>query len=218
MSKMLLRITKRVLDIILSCFLLVIFSPAFLIISLCILVEDRKEILLKDPLRIGLGGKKFRMYKFRSMIPDAHKVIQMDNKYKDLKSKWKEPGVKLKIDEDIRITKIGKFLRKTDLDELPQLINVLKGDMSLVGPRPMYDEELKRYLSKFPKDRKYLKNIYSVKPGITGVWQVSGRNDIDFKNRLIIDSKYIHSDNLINYLSILLKTPYVVLTRKGAHE
>ena len=218
MSKMPYKIIKRVSDIILSLFLLIFLLPFFLLVSFLIWLEDREEIFVKDPLRIGLNGKEFRMYKFRTMIPNAHREILENPEYSDLKKKWEENGNKLKIDEDIRITKIGKVLRRTDLDELPQLLNVLIGQMSLVGPRPMYKEELERHLKTNPRGEKYLKNILSVRPGITGLWQVSGRNDIPFGKRLKMDAKYSKEQNIFLDMKILLKTPYIVLTRKGVYE
>lgn len=158
------------------------------------------------------------MYKFRSMIPNAHQEILNNPKYIDLKKKWEKNGNKLKLEDDTRVTWIGKILRKTDIDELPQIINVIKGDMSLIGPRPMYKDELERHLSKFSKDKEYLKEIFKVKPGITGIWQVSGRNKISFSERLKMDSEYTKNINFITDLKIFFKTPYVVLTRKGAYE
>lgn len=218
MSKMLYKIIKRISDIVLSLLLLILFLPFFLLVAFLIWLGDRNEICVRDPLRIGLGGKEFRMYKFRTMIPNAHREILENPEYVDLKGKWESNGNKLKIDEDIRITKIGKLLRKTDLDELPQLVNVLMGHMSLVGPRPMYKDELERHLKDNPQDEKYLKDILSVRPGITGLWQVSGRNEIPFGKRLKMDSKYAQEQNFLLDVKILLKTPYVVLTRKGAYE
>ena len=218
MSKMPYKIIKRVSDIVLSLFLLIFLLPFFLLVSFLIWLGDRDEIFVKDPLRIGLNGKEFRMYKFRTMIPNAHREILENPEYSDLKKKWEENGNKLKIDEDIRITKIGKVLRRTDLDELPQLINVLIGQMSLVGPRPMYKEELERHLKTNPMDEKYLKDILSVRPGISGLWQVSGRNEIPFGKRLKMDAKYSKEQNIFLDMKILLKTPYVVLTRKGVYE
>ena len=218
MSKMPYKIIKRVSDIVLSLFLLIFLLPFFLLVSFLIWLEDRDEIFVKDPLRIGLNGKEFRMYKFRTMIPNAHREILENPEYAGLKKKWEGNGNKLKIDEDIRITKIGKLLRRTDLDELPQLLNVLIGQMSLVGPRPMYKNELERHLKTNPRDEKYLKDILSVRPGITGLWQVSGRNEIPFGKRLKMDAKYSKEQNFFLDMKILLKTPYVVLTRKGAYE
>lgn len=218
MSKMPYKIIKRVSDIVLSLFLLILFLPFFLLVSFLIWLGDRNEIFVRDPLRIGLNGKEFRMYKFRTMIPNAHKEILENPVYSSLKEKWESNGNKLRIDEDIRITRVGKLLRKTDLDELPQLLNVLRGDMSIVGPRPMYKDELERHLKSNPGDEKYLEDIFSVRPGITGLWQVSGRNEIPFTKRLKMDAWYSDKQSLLLDIKILLKTPYVVLTRKGAYE
>jgi len=135
-----------------------------------------------------------------------------------LKKKWQSKDGKLKLSDDPRITKIGRILRKTDIDELPQFLNVLKGEMSVVGPRPMYQEEVDRYIKKNPNGKKYINQILKVPPGITGIWQVSGRNDISFEQRILLDAKYSKEINLARDFKILLKTPYVVLTRKGAYE
>lgn len=217
MSKMLYSKIKRAFDILFSLVLLIVLLPLFLVISLLIWLIDKEAVFVKEPLRLGKGQKTFRMYKFRTMIPNAHREILENEEYAELKKKWIEGGNKLKIDEDIRITKIGKFLRKTDLDELPQIVNVLKGEMSLVGPRPTYRGELNRHLEEYPSDKRYLKNIFSVRPGITGIWQVSGRNEIKFSDRLSMDSIYSMEYNFFLDLKILLKTPYIVLTRKGAY-
>lgn len=218
MSKMLYSKIKRLLDIVFSITILIISLPFFLIISLLIWLTDRGTIFVKDPLRLGKGENEFTMYKFRTMIPNAHKEILENEKYIDLKRKWEENGNKLRLDEDVRVTKIGRFLRKTDLDEFPQFINVLKGDMSIVGPRPPYKDELEMHLLKYPHNKKYLQKVFSVRPGITGLWQVSGRNEVDFSERLKMDAKYSRQYNVLLDLKILLKTPYIVLTRKGAYE
>jgi len=208
---------KRIFDILFSFVVLIVLLPLLLICSLGIFLTDRKEIFVKEPLRLGRKGE-FKMYKFRSMIPNAHSEIAKNPKYKKLKKKWQEKDGKLKLSEDPRVTKIGKFLRKTDIDELPQLLNVLKGEMSVVGPRPMYQEEVDRYIKKNPAGKKYIKQILKVSPGITGIWQVSGRNEISFEQRILLDVKYSKEVNLARDIKILLKTPYVVLTRKGAYE
>ena len=206
--------TKRIFDFIISLVLLLILSPLLLIISLCIWLEDRNEIFVKEPLRIGLKGKVFRMYKFRSMVPNAHQIIKASPLY----DKWTKNDGKLRVKEDPRVTKVGKILRKTDLDELPQLINVLKGDMALVGPRPTYNEEINRYLRKYPEGKQYIKRIYNVRPGLTGIWQVSGRNNIKFRDRMKMEAKYASHLSWEEDIKIILKTPLVVLTRKGVYE
>jgi lipopolysaccharide/colanic/teichoic acid biosynthesis glycosyltransferase len=179
-------------------------------------LEDGKEIFVLEPKRLrGENMEEFRMYKFRTMIPNAHKEILKNPKYQKHKEEWYKNGGKLKISEDPRITKVGKFLRKTDLDELPQLINVLKGEMSLVGPRPMYIAEIEKLNE---EERLKLKDVFTVKPGITSLWAVSGRNNIIFKDRIILESEYAKNTSFSLDLKILLKTPYIVITRKGAYE
>jgi len=209
---------KRFGDIIVSLILIVIFSPFLLLIAIAIKLFDGEEIFLHDPLRIGLSGKEFFMYKFRTMIPDAHREIMENPRYKKEKREWLKNGGKLKIKEDPRITWIGKFLRATDLDELPQLFNILKGEMSFVGPRPSYHTEMARYLKKYPEKESTVESMWSVRPGLTGVWQVSGRNEIPFEERIEIDAKYAQNYDLVLDLGILLQTPFVVLTRKGVYE
>ena len=218
MSKTFYRKSKRILDIIVSLLTIIITSPVLLLSTLLIWFTDRKEVFVKEPLRIGLHGKEFKMLKFRTMIPDAHNKIQNDPEFKDLKDTWIKKDGKLKISEDRRITWIGKILRRTDIDELPQLFNVFMGDMSLVGPRPMYDGEIARYLGKFPEGKKYLRRIQRVRPGLTGIWQVSGRNEIRFKDRVILEAKYASNVNMKEDIKIFFKTPFVVLTRKGVYE
>ncbi len=218
MSKTFYRRSKRILDIITSLFAIIIASPILLFSALLIWLTDRQEIFVKEPLRIGLHGKEFKMFKFRTMIPDAHDKIQNDPEYKDLKETWFKKDGKLKIAEDRRITWVGRILRRTDIDELPQLFNILIGDMSLVGPRPMYWGEVVRYLGKSPEGKKYLKRIQRIRPGLTGIWQVSGRNEIRFKDRVILEAKYASNMNMREDIKIFFKTPFVVLTRKGVYE
>ncbi len=208
---------KRIFDILFSLIILILFSPLLLLCTLVIYLTDRKEIFVKEPLRLGRKGE-FKMYKFRSMIPNAHNEIEKNPRYKNLKKKWQEKDGKLRLSEDPRVTWIGKIIRKTDIDELPQFLNVLKGDMSVVGPRPMYQEEVDRYLKEYPDGKKHIRQILKIRPGITGIWQVSGRNEISFEKRILLDTKYSKNINLLGDLKILLKTPYVVLTRKGAYE
>ncbi|HPQ79629.1 MAG TPA: sugar transferase [Candidatus Dojkabacteria bacterium] len=218
MSKTLYKFVKRFFDILFSISLLIFLSPLLLVVSFLIWITDGGGIFVKEPLRKGKGGVNFKMYKFRTMIPDAHSQLLNNPKYKDLKAKWGINGNKMSIQEDSRITRIGRILRKCDIDELPQLINVLLGEMSIVGPRPSYDYEIAQHLKKYPNDKKYLKQIFTIRPGITGIWQVSGRNDIKLHNRFIMEARYVKEMNFLTDLKILLKTPIVVLTRKGAYE
>ncbi|HKM20057.1 MAG TPA: sugar transferase [Candidatus Dojkabacteria bacterium] len=212
------KVVKRILDVILSLSLLIIFLPLLLCVSILIFLTDGKNIFVKEPLRHGYDGKEFRMFKFRTMIPNAHKELLENPKYKELKVMWEKNDNKLRIDEDSRITWIGKILRKTDIDELPQLLNVLIGQMSLVGPRPTYKTEVEVHLKKYPEDKKHLKYIFMISPGITGIWQVSGRNDISLHKRLAMEAKYAKNLNFLTDLKILLKTPKIVLSREGAYE
>jgi len=218
MLKMSYRRSKRILDIVFSFLLLIILSPILLLIAFLVWISDRHEVFVKEPLRLGVKGKEFKMYKFRTMIPNAHNEIENNPKYLDAKKTWIKHDGKLKISEDPRITWIGKILRKTDMDELPQLLNVLKGDMSIVGPRPMYQGEIKRYLSKNIEGRRYIKRISRVRPGITGIWQVSGRNNIKFKDRVILEARYASRVNFREDVKIFFNTPKVVLTRRGVYE
>ncbi|MGI5897793.1 MAG: sugar transferase [Candidatus Dojkabacteria bacterium] len=211
-------VIKRLFDVILAFVLLIIFSPLLLLTALSIWLYDGGPVFVENPKRIGKGGNKFFMYKFRSMIVDAHNKIEKDEAYKSKKIAKMKNCNKISSNDRELVTSVGRVIRKIDLDELPQLINVLKGEMSIVGPRPSYEDELKIHFSKFPKDRKLLKNIWKVKPGITGIWQVSGRNDIKLHDRFKMESEYSKKQNLITDMKILLKTPYVVFTRKGAYE
>ncbi len=209
---------KRIGDIVISSILILLFTPFFLVVAVIIKLTDGGEVFLSDPLRIGLDGKSFFMYKFRTMIPNAHREIMKNPKYREKKKQWMKNGGKLRIKDDPRITWIGKILRRTDLDELPELFNVLKGEMSLVGPRPSYQYEIDQYLKKNPDKMALVYEVWSVKPGLTGLWQVSGRNKIHFNERMKMDAVYSQNYDLVLDLGILLQTPYVVLTRKGAYE
>ncbi|HDR8393120.1 TPA: sugar transferase, partial [Bacillus cereus] len=159
--------TKRCMDIIGALCGLIFLSPIFLVVALLIKYEDPKGGVFFKQMRVGKDGKEFYMYKFRSMVTDAEERLQDLLKYNEVS------GAMFKIKEDPRITRIGKIIRKTSIDELPQLINVLKGDMSLVGPRPPLPREVKEYTT-------YDKQRLMVTPGCTGLWQVSGRNSIGF--------------------------------------
>lgn len=218
MLKMRYRTIKRILDVL----LIVLFSPLLLLVlcisAMLILILDGRPIFVKEPVRIGRGGKHFRMLKFRTMVVNAHDMLLNDPKLVDLKKKWEINDGKLSLDEDIRVTKIGRVLRKTDIDELPQIFNVLRGEMSLVGPRPMYSLEVERYLRDNSNDGCKIDKIQSVLPGMTGPWQVSGRNTVKFKDRVSIEFEYANTLSLRKDLEILVRTPYVVFSRKGAYE
>ncbi len=210
-------IISRVFDVCTSLFATLLLSPIILIVSLLILIDGTKgSVLLLSPERLKKGGKKFMMYKFRYMVPDAHKRMKKGEYGLKLKEKWESNGGKLNYNEDPRITKIGKFLRRTDIDEIPQLINVIRGDMSIVGPRPYFEDEVIKYRKQFPKLSKCFEDILSVRPGITGLWQVSGRNSLPLEERIKLDSECARKKSLFFDIWILIRTPYVVITRKGA--
>lgn len=205
---------KRIIDIVGSIFLLIIFFPIYLLTIIAIKIDSKGPILADVPERVGQFGKKFKMLKFRSMIVNAHYLLRRDKKFKKLYEEYKKSSYKLK--NDPRITRVGKFLRRHSIDEIPQLINVLKGEMSLVGPRAYYPDELENQLRKFPQTRKLMKKVLSVKPGITGLWQVSGRSEINFDKRIHLDAKYVDEISLFLDLKIILKTPLIMITGKGA--
>ncbi len=207
-------VIKRILDIIFSIIILILFLPLVIIISILIKLDSQGPILADVPERIGRNGKRFKMYKFRSMIVNAHYLLRNNPRFKKLYQEYQKNSYKLK--NDPRITRVGKFIRKHSLDEIPQLINVLKGEMSIVGPRAYYPDELENQLKKYHHIKKLVKKVLSVKPGITGLWQVSGRSEINFDKRIIIDAEYVDNLSLWNDLKIILKTPLVMISGKGA--
>lgn len=212
---MLYDVTKRLLDTIIAVVALVIFSPIILITAIAIKLNTKGPLLADTPPRIGKKGRSFRMYKFRSMVANAHDMLTSDPKYKDLLEEYKKGGYKLK--DDPRITKVGRFIRKYSFDELPQFLNVLIGDMSVVGPRAYYPDEIRDQQKKYPHTREAVKIVLSVKPGITGVWQVSGRSQINFDTRIQLDATYAKKRSILYDLYIIiLKTPVAMFSGKGA--
>lgn len=205
---------KRTLEIVLSLILFIIFTPFCLILALLIKLNSNGPVFADTPERVGKDGKLFKMFKFRSMIVNAHMLLRQDPKFKNLFIKYKKNSYKLK--EDPRVTTLGKFMRKHSLDEIPQIINVLKGDMSLVGPRAYYPDELENQQKKYPVTKKLVSKVLSIKPGITGYWQVSGRSAVNFDKRIAMDSDYVAKRSLWYDIKILLKTPLAMLTGKGA--
>jgi len=196
---------KRVLDIVGTILLAALFSP--LIIPIALFIRISGPVIYKHR-RVGKGGQTFDCLKFRTMVPNADKVLaDVLDKDPGLKAEWFRDH---KLRDDPRITVLGKFLRRTSLDELPQLWNVLRGEMSLVGPRPVVKEELLRY-------GRNVSFYYAAKPGVTGLWQVSGRNELDYRRRVAIDVYYVRNRNLLLDLYILLKTTKVVVGGKGAY-
>ena len=203
------KILKRCLDILFSFFLIIFLIPLFLIIGIVIKFNSKGSIIYSQK-RIGKKNKPFACYKFRTMHPQAKyllKKILLQNP--NFRNEFENTR---KITNDPRITNIGKFLRFTSLDELPQIFNVLKGDMSFIGPRPIVKSEIKKYGKNFKK-------AFSVKPGISGLWQVSGRNKLSYKKRVELDTFYSENMNLLLDIKIFIKTIIVILFPfgKGAY-
>jgi exopolysaccharide biosynthesis polyprenyl glycosylphosphotransferase len=194
---------KRIIDFILAFFLLTILSPLFLLTALLIKLDSPGPVFFTQE-RVGQGKRRFRLYKFRSMIDGADKLQN------DLEVLNEMSGPVFKIRNDPRITKVGRFLRKFSLDELPQLINVLKGDMSLVGPRPLPFRDYNGFKTDWHRRR------FSVRPGITCIWQVNGRNSVTFEKWMQLDMQYIDNWSFWLDLTILCKTIPAVLRRSGA--
>lgn len=205
---------KRVLDIILALFLITLFLPICFLAAIGIKLNSKGSFFADVPERIGQGKKRFKMYKFRSMITNAHALLRTDPRFRALYEKYRRGSYKLK--KDPRITIVGKFIRKHSIDEIPQLINVLKGEMSIVGPRAYYPDELEEQQKKYRKTKELVRRVLSVRPGITGLWQVSGRSEINFDKRIVLDAKYVDELSLWNDLQIISKTPLVMITGKGA--
>ena len=197
---------KRLFDILVSLIALIILSPIFFIVWVLniINVSDRGPLFYRQ-IRIGINGKKFGMYKFRSMVVNAEEKLHQNKKlYKEYVSN----NYKLKPEDDPRITKLGKFLRKSSIDEIPQFINIIKGEMSLVGPRPVIEEELKEY----DKNK-----LLSVKPGAMGLWQASGRSKIGYPQRAYIEMSYIDNACFTMDLKIILGNIKNIINGKGAY-
>jgi Undecaprenyl-phosphate galactose phosphotransferase WbaP len=197
---------KRTVDVLGALLISAAFSPLILVIVLMMSL-DGGPILFRHR-RIGRGGQAFGCLKFRTMVPNAEQILH-DLLEKDpaARAEWVRDR---KLRNDPRITRIGRFLRKTSLDELPQLWNVLRGEMALVGPRPIVKEEMLRY-------GRYLPTYLAAKPGVTGLWQVTGRNDTDYRRRVVLDTYYVRKQSLMMDLRILLKTIRVVLLGHGAY-
>lgn len=197
-------IAKRAFDIAFASVALLLLAPVFGIIALAIRVGSPGPVFFVQD-RVGLSGQTFRCFKFRTMVPDAHWLLERDETLRDaFFQSWK-------LVRDPRVTSVGRILRKTSLDELPQLLNVLKGDMSIVGPRPVQPEELiARYGHRSPL-------VTSVRPGMTGLWQVSGRSSTTYDRRVALDVTYVRKRSLLFDVLIILKTIPALLFARGAH-
>jgi exopolysaccharide biosynthesis polyprenyl glycosylphosphotransferase len=197
---------KRLTDVAAAGSALLLAAPLLLCVALVIKISSRGPVLFGQD-RLGLGGRHFRLYKFRSMRPDAVQVLESDP---ELHARYVANDYKLAEHEDPRISRLGRFLRRSSLDELPQLWNVLKGDMTLVGPRPIVPDEIEKYAP-------YGDLLLSVKPGLTGHWQVSGRSEVQYPERAFMDIDYVGNNALRSDLSIIARTVPAVMRRRGAH-
>lgn len=195
---------KRFFDICFSMILIIILIPLWIVIIVVMKIEDFNGPIVYKQERIGLDGSKFIMYKFRSMVVDA------DSLKCELEQVNEQSGPIFKIKKDPRITKVGSILRKTSLDEFPQLLNIIRGEMSLIGPRPALPSEVEKYSD-------YQKKRLSVKPGCTGLWQVSGRSNLNFDQMLQLDLEYIENYGALTDIKIFFKTFKIILTREGAY-
>jgi lipopolysaccharide/colanic/teichoic acid biosynthesis glycosyltransferase len=196
-------VSKRCIDILGASFGILLLSFLFIIVAILIKLEDPKGSVFFSQKRVGLNGKEFHMYKFRSMVSNAEEKLAELLKYNEVS------GAMFKMKDDPRITGVGKFIRKTSIDELPQLFNVLKGEMSLVGPRPPLPREVAVYSS-------YDKLRLLVTPGCTGLWQVSARNSVGFEEMVELDLEYIRTRSFLYDIKIILKTVLVLFGSKDA--
>lgn len=190
---------------------IVIFSPLLIAVAIAIKLNSRGPVMADTPMRVGRNGKLFKMYKFRSMVVGAQDLLQ---KNPELLKQYKLNSYKLH--NDPRVTGVGKFIRKFSIDEFPQFFNIVKGEMSLVGPRAYYPFELEEQQKKYPKSRDFVKVILSNNPGLTGVWQVSGRSEINFDKRVEMDAQYVQRRSVLYDIYLIAKTIPAVLFGRGA--
>jgi exopolysaccharide production protein ExoY len=195
---------KRTIDVVGSLLALALLAPIIAVVSVLIILDSKGPILFEHQ-RLGRGGCRFNCLKFRSMRVDAERELLEDE---TLRQRYIANSYKIPTDNDPRVTRIGRFLRKTSLDEVPQLWNVLMGDMSLVGPRPIIDEEAKHYTAT-------LEELLSVRPGLSGAWAVRGRSRVGYPHRAAIELEYVRRWTLVGDLEILLRTPWAVVSGRG---
>ena len=210
---MLYDIFKRTIDIFGSIFLIVLFSPILITTAIAIKLTSPGPVFADTPKRVGKDGSLFYPFKFRSMIVNAYELLRTDPKFKKAYEEQQKSG-NYKIKNDPRITPVGKFIRKHSIDEIPQLFNVLKGEMSIVGPRPYYPDELEKQFSIYPEKKHLMKDLLSVRPGITGFWQVSGRSSVHFDKRIEMDAEYARGRSILMEFKILAKTPWAMISGK----
>ncbi len=207
-------IVKRLIDLSGAIILGLLFLPIAIATAVAIKLDSPGPVLADTPERVGKRGKLFKLYKFRSMIVNAHDMLRNDPRFRRLYDQYKKNSYKLH--EDPRVTQVGKFIRRHSLDEIPQFLNVIRGDMSLVGPRPYYPDELVEQQKKYPHTKELVNVVLSAKPGITGEWQVSGRSEVNFDKRIKLDAEYVQGASIMHDFIILLKSPVVMITGKGA--
>lgn len=199
---------KRALDVCVALGLMFLFLPIWFIVPVLIYLDSGLPIIFRHK-RVGKNGREFFLYKFRSMVQDADEILHQRDKA--LLEKFKNADWKL--ENDPRITKLGKVLRSLTIDEFPQLFNVLRGEMSMVGPRAYVRKELDEQANKYPHTKEYIDKILSVKPGISGPWQTSGRNEVPFVQRAKMDAEYAGRQSIWNDLEILVKTPQAMISK-----
>jgi lipopolysaccharide/colanic/teichoic acid biosynthesis glycosyltransferase len=208
-------VIKRLMDIVLGLILLIIFFPIGILVAIAIKFESPDgPVFVEWSDRVGKDGKVFRLLKFRSMIPNARYLQFHDPRYKKYLKMFKKNSFKL-VNDPFR-TRIGKFIVKYSLDETPQFFNVIKGDMSLIGPRPYYPDELVEQKQKYPQSKALITQALCVRPGITGEWQVSGRSQVNFDKRIEMDAAYTKNLRFWHDMKILFMTPYVMISGKGS--
>lgn len=199
---------KRIMDLVLATTLMVLFLPVWFLMPVLIVLDSPGPIIYKHR-RVGKGGKQFWMYKFRSMVHDADEILFK----KDRKLLQKFKASDWKLEQDPRVTPLGRIMRSITIDEFPQLVNVLKGEMSLVGPRAYVRNELNEQQRKYPETKEWIRDILTIKPGITGPWQTSGRNIVPFNVRAKMDAGYARKKSLLQDAIIILKTPMAMFSK-----
>lgn len=199
---------KRFLDLVVALGLIIGFLPIWILVPILIYFDSGFPIIFRHR-RVGKDGQEFFLYKFRSMVQDADEILHQ--KDKELLKRFKAGDWKIK--DDPRITQLGKVLRSLTIDEFPQLYNVLKGDMSMVGPRAYLKKELDDQTKRYPETKSHVAQILSVKPGITGPWQTSGRNEIPFTKRAAMDAAYAKKHSILEDIRILINTPKAMISK-----
>lgn len=207
------RFVKRLFDIVASLLALIALAPVFLLIAMLIKLESPGPTIADTPKRAGRRGSEFHMYKFRGMVQNAHMMLVNDP---ELWERYKRNNFKL-TDDDPRLTRIGRFIRRTSVDELPNFINVLHGEMSIVGPRPRYPFEIVAQAERFPHTQPEILRMLTVKPGVTGPWQIAGRSTVGYEERTHLEARYAEEHTMWQDLTICFKTVGTVMSREGAH-